>query len=128
MAPHLNAMLSFRDQIRAFARDHKLVPLLELCDAVRDDVLVDLGVRVEDRTDAASLWKMDDPATLRCAPLHAAWRATSHIYKARDGGSEGVVATNASSVCVCASFGRFAGGPVVAIFAACASVLKEYMH
>lgn len=39
--------------------------LLEMCDDVRDNVMVDLGVRVEDRADLPSLWKLDDAATLR---------------------------------------------------------------
>jgi len=65
LAPHLNAMVAFRDGVRALAREHKLPALLELCDSLRDTQLVDLGVRLEDRSDGPSLWKLDDPATLR---------------------------------------------------------------
>jgi len=41
------------------------VQLLEMCDDVRDNTMVDLGVRVEDRADGPSLWKLDDASTLR---------------------------------------------------------------
>ncbi|KAK3237227.1 hypothetical protein CYMTET_52675 [Cymbomonas tetramitiformis] len=65
VAPYVDAMVQFRDQIRERARKEGLKELLELCDAVRDDVLVSLGVRVEDRTDAPSTWMKDDPETLK---------------------------------------------------------------
>jgi len=65
---YLDAFVLFRDQVRAAARSKGLTELLELCDAVRDGVMVDLGVRVEDRNLAdgqGSLWKLDDPQVLR---------------------------------------------------------------
>ncbi len=65
---YLDAFVLFRDQVRAAARSKGLTELLELCDGVRDGVMVDLGVRVEDRNLAdgqGSLWKLDDPAVLR---------------------------------------------------------------
>lgn len=42
LAPALDALVAFRDRIRAAAREQKLTPLLELCDALRDEALVDL--------------------------------------------------------------------------------------
>lgn len=34
---------------------------------VRDETLVDLGVRLEDKADGSSVWKPEDPAVLRQA-------------------------------------------------------------
>ena len=65
---YLDAFVHFRDQIRMMAREKGIKELLELCDSVRDDVFIELGVRVEDRNLAdgqGSLWKLDDPAILK---------------------------------------------------------------
>ena len=35
------------------------------CDNLRDETLVDLGIRLEDRSNAKAVWKPDDPAVLR---------------------------------------------------------------
>jgi len=35
------------------------------CDNLRDETLVDLGIRLEDRANAKAVWKPDDPAVLR---------------------------------------------------------------
>ena len=64
LAKYLDAFVLFRDQVRLKARETKAKDLLELCDSVRDDVLIDLGVRVEDR-DQGSLWKLENPEVLR---------------------------------------------------------------
>jgi cysteinyl-tRNA synthetase len=67
LAPVLDASLAFRDTVRQLARD-KAGPaaLLQACDAFRDDAMVQVGVRVEDAPSGGkSLWKLDDPATLR---------------------------------------------------------------
>ena len=55
--------------------------LLKLCDELRDSTMVELGVRVEDRAEG-SLWKLDDPATLR-AELVAFGRL--HVRGVTDG-------------------------------------------
>ena len=65
ISPFVGALVQFRDDVRGVARAEKSQATLGLCDSVRDGSLVDLGIRVEDRANAASLWKMDDPATLR---------------------------------------------------------------
>ena len=66
---YLDALVHFRDEIRAYARTHKATGLLEMCDAIRDGALVDLGVRVEDRNlsdgQGGSLWKLENPSVLR---------------------------------------------------------------
>ncbi|KAL3680926.1 hypothetical protein R1sor_023882 [Riccia sorocarpa] len=64
LGPYLDAMASFRDQVRAGAREAKQDKILSLADNFRDYTMVDLGVRLEDRLDG-STWKLDDPITLR---------------------------------------------------------------
>jgi len=68
VGPYVDALVQFRDAVRSLARaksDPKA--FLEACDRLRDDVLVDLGVRLEDSTQdgVASRWRLDDPALLR---------------------------------------------------------------
>lgn len=66
ITPYVNAIVDFRDKIRSGVRGKADAgTLLTMCDAIRDDTLVDLGVRCEDRADGASVWKLDDPVALR---------------------------------------------------------------
>merc|ERR1719305_716071 len=68
LAPVLDAFSAFRDKIRAAAvagGDVKAA-VLAACDDVRDNALVDLGVRLEDRPGKPSLWKLESPEAL-CA-------------------------------------------------------------
>ena len=58
--PYLNAMADFRDNVRRAARELKAVEILQECDRLRDDVLPDLGVRLEDKVRAAGVLKMLD--------------------------------------------------------------------
>lgn len=46
--PYLTVLASFRDEIRAEARRRKDLTTLDLCDRLRDNVLPDLGVQLED--------------------------------------------------------------------------------
>jgi len=64
--PYVDALVKFRDAVRARAKETKDSGLLALCDDLRDAKLAPLGVRVEDPTGGTtdSLWKLDDPATL----------------------------------------------------------------
>jgi cysteinyl-tRNA synthetase len=62
VAPVVSAMVAFRDEVRAAAKGTPA--LMKACDELRDEKLVELGVRVEDRADGAR-WTLDDPATLR---------------------------------------------------------------
>ncbi len=62
----LDAFCSFRDGIRAAARAgaaHK--EFLSACDDVRDEAMINLGIRLEDLADGGSIWKTEDPAVLR---------------------------------------------------------------
>lgn len=47
--PVLEALAEFREDIRKEARELRATNVLELCDRIRDDVLPNLGVRLEDR-------------------------------------------------------------------------------
>jgi len=47
--PYLSAMATFRDAVRKEARSLKATNILSECDKLRDDVLPELGVRLEDK-------------------------------------------------------------------------------
>lgn len=66
MGPIISALVDFRDEVRATAKSSAppLKSLLELCDRMRDQTMVDLGVRVEDRAEKA-LWSLADPSVMR---------------------------------------------------------------
>lgn len=57
-------MAEFRDQVRDVARAQKSVDILKICDVFRDDILPNLGVRLEDREGGASAVKLVDRETL----------------------------------------------------------------
>lgn len=57
-------MAEFRDQVRDVARAQKSVDILRICDTFRDDILPNLGVRLEDREGGASAVKLVDRETL----------------------------------------------------------------
>ncbi|GMR47883.1 hypothetical protein PMAYCL1PPCAC_18078, partial [Pristionchus mayeri] len=61
--PYLSVLADFREKVRAIAREHKVTPILEECDRVRDEVLPELGVRLEDRANETVL-KLVDKETL----------------------------------------------------------------
>lgn len=62
----LDAFCCFRDQVRNLAKNGSAPKdFLQCCDCVRDDALVDIGIRLEDTSGGASVWKMDDPEVLR---------------------------------------------------------------
>ena len=65
MAPALDLIVKFRDEIRALARagaDTKA--LMRACDEVRDVGLPELGVKLDDR-EGGALWKLSNPEELR---------------------------------------------------------------
>ena len=53
--PFLNAMSEFRDNVRKQARELKATEILKECDRLRDDVLPELGVRLEDKVKSSEL-------------------------------------------------------------------------
>lgn len=62
--PYLSALADFRNSIREEARTLKATDILKLCDSLRDDILPNLGVRLEDRDGAPSAVKLVDKETL----------------------------------------------------------------
>ena len=63
--PYLNSLATFRDNVRRSARELKAVDILKECDVLRDDVLPDLGVRLEDKENEATVIKLVDKEELR---------------------------------------------------------------
>lgn len=65
LMPYLHTLSSFRDNVRSLAinkKEHK--EILTLCDKLRDEDLVDLGVCLDDREDGHALVKLVDRETL----------------------------------------------------------------
>lgn len=62
--PYLEALAEFRNSVRDIARTQKCTEILKLCDQLRDDILPNLGVRLEDREGVASSIKLVSRETL----------------------------------------------------------------
>ncbi|XP_058484749.1 cysteine--tRNA ligase, cytoplasmic isoform X1 [Solea solea] len=62
--PYLTVLSDFRERVRKIAREQKVTELLQLCDAVRDDTLPELGVRLEDHEGLPTVVKLVDKETL----------------------------------------------------------------
>nr|CAG4707670.1 unnamed protein product [Naegleria fowleri] len=66
VTPIINALSEFRAEIRSIARDKedkKEQRILKACDALRDDVLPTLGIKLEDKKDTIT-WKLVDKEEL----------------------------------------------------------------
>jgi cysteinyl-tRNA synthetase len=65
LAPLLDAFSNFRLEVRSAAKGGEAAAaIMTACDDVRDNVLPELGVRLEDQGETA-VWKLDDPEVLR---------------------------------------------------------------
>lgn len=62
--PYLQALSDFREGVRRIARDRRVPEVLQLSDALRDDVLPELGVRLEDHEGLPTVVKLVDRETL----------------------------------------------------------------
>jgi len=62
--PYLNSLALFRDNVRKSAREIKAIPILKECDELRDNVLPNLGVRLEDKENEPTVIKLVDKAEL----------------------------------------------------------------
>ncbi|XP_046665768.1 cysteine--tRNA ligase, cytoplasmic isoform X3 [Homalodisca vitripennis] len=62
--PYLTIMADFRDSVRGLARSLKATDILAECDKLRDDVLPNMGVRLEDHEGRATAVKLVDKDTL----------------------------------------------------------------
>ncbi|XP_053684550.1 cysteine--tRNA ligase, cytoplasmic [Sabethes cyaneus] len=58
--PYLSALAEFRARVREQARTLKATAILDLCDQLRDDILPNLGVRLEDREGSNAALKLVD--------------------------------------------------------------------
>ncbi|CCW66666.1 unnamed protein product [Phytomonas sp. Hart1] len=66
LAQVMDALVRFRDDVREVAKREKLgAAFLPLCDHLRDEALVDAGLRVEDNPTGPTTWRNDEPAALR---------------------------------------------------------------
>ncbi|KAK3102977.1 hypothetical protein FSP39_015466, partial [Pinctada imbricata] len=61
--PYLEAFADFREKVRKASMEQKVIPVLKLCDEVRDETLPNLGVRLED-TGTPPTIKLVDKETL----------------------------------------------------------------
>lgn len=61
--PYLTALADFRKEVRESAREQKAVDILKLCDELRDVILPNLSVRLEDK-EGQSVIKVVDKETL----------------------------------------------------------------
>jgi cysteinyl-tRNA synthetase len=68
--PFLDIIAKFRDDVREIARNkeipeaQRLVRVLQLSDLLRDTVLPDVGIKLEDRVGQPSVWKLYPPEEL----------------------------------------------------------------
>jgi len=58
--PYLTSFAEFRDNVRKSAREIKASEILTECDRLRDEVLPNLGVRLEDKENEATVIKLVD--------------------------------------------------------------------
>ena len=68
LAPFLDVLTKFRETVRVAAISKDMAAVLEAADLLRDSVLPELGVRMEDKgagKDVVTIWKLDDPEVLR---------------------------------------------------------------
>jgi cysteinyl-tRNA synthetase len=65
-AAAIEAFVKHRDALRQLAMQTKNADLMRMCDSLRDEAFVDLGVRVADReAGLGALWSREDAAALR---------------------------------------------------------------
>jgi len=68
LTPMLDVLTKFRETVRIAAITGDSKAVLTAADALRDAILPDLGVRMEDKgsgTDVVTVWKLDDPEVLK---------------------------------------------------------------
>eukprot|EP00826_Nyctotherus_ovalis_P061525 TRINITY_DN8765_c0_g1_i10.p1 TRINITY_DN8765_c0_g1~~TRINITY_DN8765_c0_g1_i10.p1 ORF type:complete len:326 (+),score=137.32 TRINITY_DN8765_c0_g1_i10:148-1125(+) len=65
ITPLMNVLCKFRDDIKATAGNGPK-DIFKLCDQLRDEVLPELGIRLEDKgKDKPAIWKKEDPEKLK---------------------------------------------------------------
>lgn len=63
--PFLSAFAQFREDVRTISREQKATGILKLCDELRDDVLPNLGVRLEDGISPPTIKLVDRDTLLK---------------------------------------------------------------
>lgn len=63
--PYLEVLSQFRESVRAVARKEKAYTILKECDRLRDELLPEVGVRLEDKADRTVLKLVDRETLLR---------------------------------------------------------------
>jgi cysteinyl-tRNA synthetase len=64
ITPYIQALSTFRDNIKMAAVDEDVLKIFKLCDELRDDVLPYLGIKIEDKGKGQpSIWKFYDKET-----------------------------------------------------------------
>jgi cysteinyl-tRNA synthetase len=64
LKPIMDIFVTFRENVRDQSKKNKDQHLLSLSDELRDDLLPEVGIRLEDIGAGKSVWKLDDKATL----------------------------------------------------------------
>lgn len=84
VAPYLDILSHFRDQVRETARKNdvdekkRLGEILKLSDELRDTALPEVGIKLEDRVGESSIWKIYDPEELQ---LYRAQKAAAEVAR-----------------------------------------------
>ena len=68
LSPFLDVLTSFRESVRIAAISGNMKAVLSAADNLRDNILPDLGVRMEDKgsgNEVVTVWKLDDPEVLK---------------------------------------------------------------
>lgn len=65
LMPYLTALADFRKAVRENAREVKATKILQLCDELRDEILPNLSVRMEDKEDRTVLKLVDREVLMR---------------------------------------------------------------
>lgn len=63
--PYLEVLSAFRENVRKHARTSKNIDILNLCDEIRDTILPELGVRLEDKQNETIVKLVDKETLLR---------------------------------------------------------------
>jgi len=65
LMPYLSALADFRKAVRESAREVKATAILQLCDELRDDILPNLSVRLEDKEGQSVVKLVDRNALMK---------------------------------------------------------------
>lgn len=65
LMPYLSALADFRKAVRENARDVKATTILQLCDELRDEILPNLSVRLEDKEGVSVVKLVDSEVLMR---------------------------------------------------------------